>query len=840
VTFGGSHNFANAYAHYCGVHKDAPLTAEDKAKMPAPPPAAAAVVVVDDALPVAKRGRPANPADGAMRKILVKAIVLGRLPLNFPRNAGARYLVEALGKTMPSATSIRRAFMKEQEVLVVQPRRAALTSMLRPLEAVVGGQRMTLLLKLGYSVDGWSSQSKYHFLSAVVSGSRILTVHGTKGGAVVVLQELRPHAIPLSLKEFKLAPGGVYDARTTAKLVEENLAENGITLKDILCDTSDTTAVMPATFGLLKGGGLAAEPEVGGDEGGSTWWACGAHEINSSVKACSKEPLFAGAIAAVQSLTTFIRHSPKRTAPVLEEQRRAGVTRPLGLIAPGDTRFLTSVISASRVVKLWPYLSKVYDKARTVMDSETAKQYEAHVDAVRKFLPTLKGMEPLFRPVVTLSPLLGAADKYTLTLRIPLLLRVVETCKAVIESDSVDGVDGEDIAPVARWYMNETLKRSAPLSWWDIPDFIPEDVEEPTGLDRELRVRMDDLENMARYLSPEDLGRAYSLGMNEVHAEAYAVRLLLNSVVFPPDVQNPVDGTYNLPRVYGAPQPPADAARPPPAAAAAAAAAAPARTGRTGVSPEYTAELTRIAGVKKGVVEPQEAFEKRLVDLKASAKSRFTKVGLAAAAGDAGALPSITALFNSLTVTWREEAAAYKKIRMSKTEEEWEKIMGNTLDKTDTPNIYRFWPEHRAALPLHFIMACMVLAGTRATAIANEAFHSLLAALSRLNRASTMPGNLEALALGNVFLQEAIKLDVNLAAMAKEISQAGFVDEGLLQSYLDGGALNWSAPGDDVGDIALHGTAVGDFDDDDIAPAAPVPAGAGAGAGAGVEDDEVL
>lgn len=250
--------------------------------------------------------------------------------------------------------------------------------------------------------------------------------------------------------------------------------------------------------------------------------------------------------------------------------------------------------------------------------------------------------------------------------------------------------------------------------------------------------------------------------------------------------------------------------------------------------------MSRIAGLKKGPLETQDLFESRVAAMKELAKQRFTKAGMGRA-DDPAALPSITGLFNTLLVTWKEEAAAFKKIRLSRTEEDWANSMGNTLDKTDTANIYRFWPEHRATLPLHFVMACMVLAGTRATAVANESFHSLLAALSRLHRASTKPGNLEALALGKVYLKEAIKLDVNLAAMAKEIAQEGFVDEAYLQAYLDGGA-DWSARGGDVAHIALHGTAVGDFDDDEIvAPAAPAAAvGAGAGADAGAEEGDPI
>ena len=133
-----------------------------------------------------------------------------------------------------------------------------------------------------------------------------------------------------------------------------------------------------------------------------------------------------------------------------------------------------------------------------------------------------------------------------------------------------------------------------------------------------------------------------------------------------------------------------------------------------------------------------------------------------------------------------KEGDSFTLIRRSKTSEQWAAKMGDTLARTDTRAIYRFWQEQKDTLPLHYLLAKMVLAGVKMTATGNECLHSVAGFVSRMQRGSQAPETTESLVLGDHFFRERIKSDAALKAVQDAANMAGYVDIDDLMAALQG------------------------------------------------------
>jgi hypothetical protein len=368
------------------------------------------------------------------------------------------------------------------------------------------------------------------------------------------VEELVPSTIALSLEEWKLDHEGKYSSKAQAAHFMQVFAKNNLRPWSILSYNLDATALNPATIAepALAAGGVARLPEDCENVSGPAMVPCAQHEHSSSTKVLLERPEtgnpitdpFTIAVDGVAAFGKWMRASPKRHGPLFKKQVDMGVTRPLLPLPAAATRFLISIIACGRALKLMPAVKAILaDIAAGTkpFDVITAKEFKAVAEPLVQSEGMLVGIAKLFAPVLQLSPLLGSQDKYTLPLRRPMLQMILDVCAEVNAEDTdAEGVHG-DLANLAVRYRADVWTRIVPAGWFAVVDehgksIAPAGAGKPRGVAERDRVRLDDVDNLALYLSPEHLAQFEGLGGNPTDALAFSVRLLVNSVSPPKDV----------------------------------------------------------------------------------------------------------------------------------------------------------------------------------------------------------------------------------------------------------------------------------------------------------------
>lgn len=689
------------------------------------------------------------------RIALAKMIVLGGFPVNIVENEGFRFYQERHGLSMVSRRTVGRSLHDMQETLVLQPLREYLGEALRTEVIVLEGLPISFKYKMTVGVDGWDGINGQHFLSFTLSMGK----NYNRGGSMMPLVEMRPRVIPAGVRAWKLGDAGQFTAAAQAQEIVNFLEAlpvlpgmPKVSAADVLSYAMDTTNVNPATVrhvSLAAGGaGDSSIAAVTAKDVGPFFTPCQQHEWSSTARDLMKNTDFSASTDAVVKLTMHTMASSKRWNKLLEKQAALEPgRRAVKPIVPGPTRFMTNLITKHRMLRLLPAYKAMRQDSRNgrqAFDPSTQSEFNQLVDKVEAFEVQLREEVEMFTTLLKECPVLGRQDTYTASLPRVFLERQLR---------SVAGQQRVSATGIAEEFEEHAFTRLAPLSWFNTDAAPP--LATPPGtstVEFAVRVRFNDLENLAVYLDVSKAALSAEVGIDIQDALIVGMRILTRCMVFK-DVAQPV-------------------------AAAGTKLVAPSK------NPAYKAAQDAVTSMAKGKFESDVAFAERKQAASDAVKREY---GVAAPGAGRPAESSTVSIVQLETLIWdalQKESVAFRGIFLSHgsgLKAFIQTKFGDPINKTDQTALYTWWPEHKATLPLHCFLATMVLGGARATSTANEEYHSALGLIHRKHRASLSDDNLQFLSLGRAFMKEQSKEAARTRETLKEIAERadadGYVDD---------------------------------------------------------------
>jgi len=616
-----------------------------------------------------------------------------------------------LGIALPSESTVRRDFKASLDSLVYGPRAARLTALLTEHAVVINGMRYVFRPLLTGSADGWTKGGGESMQSLEVSGCILTTALGGVPARMV------PDVIPAGLIRFSVGVDGTggHDGQAHAELFVRTLAALTPSLRpsDMLGFVLDTTAVQHVWVERpeFATGGVTAPAAQGGARSGAVFAYCQAHVNSLLAKDLTASPAFTVIAEACMAASTWFMESEKRTAPLLAAQAIVTPAKPpVKPLRTVRTRFLYTLLSIHRMGRLCPALEHMRAPAKLatlwVGNPETRAAFVTHAAAVTALAPEIAMLDTMFGPLLELSPALGHESHYTSSLRVSfLMLQDAAITKTLLTASA-------NVRAIAALYRQKLYERSAPVSYW-ATTAIPATSVEPTGAERLRRLHWGEQHNVSAYLDPATTSPLVfdAYGGSVGDAVTHCVLALKAAWLRPP------------------------AAAPVPAAAAVAAA------GAAGAGPTLTARRTVAAAeiklVKARVKPPfqQEASWKEQQE--AAIHTVRIKYQLDLAGGDD---VDAVGLEDAIHEAFLREAALYKAQRLA----EFFTVakFGAPVAQVHPVARYTYWPSQAGTLPLHYLCARIFL-GSRATANANESFHSTASYIANKLRSAMKPETLE-------------------------------------------------------------------------------------------------
>lgn len=700
---GGAVNASNATAHVKSMHR------EFVAQADVPPiPAAAAG---------AKRVRKDEAADAVapaalVRDALVQFVALGMMPFSLVDNLGFKSFAQMLGITLPSRSTVRRDFQRSLKALVHDPMVDRLAALATQHTMVLAGVKFAFAPLKTISADGWTTHAGLQMESVEVSGCVVTTMLGG------VAARLLPSVFPVALVNFTHGAGGTgaHDAAAHAALMVTTLSRLTPPVPpQLLCAVLDTTAVQHKWVERPEfiGGGVCTSAN-GGERSGMVFVYCLAHVYSLLTKDLMRVPKFKAIMDVCSGFSTWTLASEKRWRPLLVAQAKVAPTKvavkPLRGVV---TRFFYALLAAKRVGRLCEAVE--YMRAPAVLDTlwldnpETKASFLEHAAAVTALAPELAMLDKLFKPLLELTPSLSHEEHYSAALRVPFLHLQLDAIATTTPTATAG------VREIAEAYKRGLYERTAPIGYWAAG--VPlAGAEEPVGQERTRRLHWDELSNAAGYLDPATTSPHVfdRQGGSVDDATTHCVLALLAAWQRPQlDDAGGDDGEG--------------------AGGAAAMAGAPLLP----LAARKAASAKEIAAIRARTKPPFQAA--------ASWKDQQDNDILAVRIKhqlDAGGGDDVDAinLEDAIHEAFDLEAKLYKTMRM-----------GNffTVDKFGEPVAkihknarYTFWPSQAAKLPLHFVCARIFL-GVRATANANESFHSTASYIANKMRSAMKPETIE-------------------------------------------------------------------------------------------------
>jgi hypothetical protein len=740
---------------------------------------------------------------GEYREIMASGFVVGSLPFNMMCNLGFKVILQRLRLPVVPKSTLWDVAQRLHENLVEKKITEGLATLQEPRKIMIMGIQYSAVPELLLSMDSWSDSELRKYASLVATGGAERVATLSEDGVEKLVTVLRPYSVHLALKHVEVGVmdgdgdvAMVFGAAEQSQLIYDTYTAAGV--KKTWAVAMDTTNTQPktceepplSTAGLLEADTSLLEPKYAH----ATFVYCLSHVLNLVGKdVADAVPVLSALLASLRALTTWFRASPKRFSlldgvqkdAVADAMKLLGAKKlPLKPMRPVNHRFFDNFLVAVRLWVLWPavqaFRTLITGDGAGLLEASDVTEFNKHYSAVRKEEVLFGGVVRLFDAIIKVSPVVGSQERYTLSLRIPVLLAILNDVAAVRVdvkyNHDADVLAACDALERAAWQRLATMALMATA-------LKPAAVVVPANGTDEWRRRIawDDVTNAAMALDPATASQLEKYQGSWEHALTFITRVVVTAIV---KREN-------------------DAADAPAAGGAGGGGKAVAK--RPAGCPHESIEA-HIAAIKAEPRDPLTTADAHAKHIATSIRAAKKAWGLIKAAVQPGKEEDDdedweSALWGIVHEQAVKEAAVW---REKCAQEAFRQKVGGALDITD--NVYRYgtWPSQKSELPVMNFGATVVLGGL-AAALVNEEFHSAAGIVNSKLRASLTPKNLEYYALARVLEQRRI------TNVQPDGHLAGYVD---LDSVLD--QLDDSEEEDDVVEIA---------------PPAPAAGGAGGGAG---------
>lgn len=680
-------------------------------------------------------------------------------PFNLVQGFGFRLFSEALGLPSVTGQAVKDAFLKMYKDEVSDKLAAHLKAWLKPIvyQSKTKVDKFQILLPLSIVFDGWQGRNGLHYVSFVVHGRSIF--QGL----------LKPESLMMAIKHWQpeqtAQRAAAYSAEELASFFEEQLRA-----KMIYKDKGDVFVVQADTASTnIKAAELLMIPFAG----------CWQHIMDLWLEDLKKCASFKAVDDAVSTMTTALRASDKTITVLKTMQAELGVAKNLQVVPtrPSETRFTSAFISARRIHRLWPAITRMRDgvslPGQLLLDAEQAAKFKDAYVAVAAALDELNLINSMSTTFLKISAALGSESTYVFSCHLPLFHTLYEEINSARSTYSgfpkcVDILDHLEaglyrrIAPLQYWYRKDDEGKDIPMPKYFVP---PHDNLKPKMIER------DTMFNAAAYLDPVNFRNSLEWNIVAGDAEAFYFDTLLKPRA----------------RLLDAAGQPVDAAGLKVAANKA----------------QATKEKKSIMLEKKpGLFMSSEAWledQQRRCD---EIDARFN----VAAGGDAAAAIIALDPHGALLADLKAEMALLSKEHIEarkSTKAEWEKKFGRPFDQAND-NRRAYWVKHRGSMPLLFLCASVLLTAPAASTTSERA-HSKAGIIMSKSRCSMSSTNLEHNLMGYYWLRQRID-ELVVALDHLDLDDAFDVPPPLID---DGGAADDAAGKDAAGGGGAGGGGAG-------------------------------
>ena len=432
----------------------------------------------NDQLANSARSIPAVENKKELTQHLTKLCSNGPFSWNIVNNAAFSEFLIALRvikapNSLPSRATVARNFKSNYKDEVLLPLEKLIKASQEVRTVTINTHTFSFRPKVHISVDGWKSPSGDCYLPVAVAGmeQKFYFVGHGKGSPNGTVKIWQPYSQIVAFSKFNPER---QNAESYSKGIKEMLSQVNLDLSsDVFSATTDTTNVMPAIFRL------ECNKHV-------KWIGCCQHIGDLVAEDVYKNPVFKGAYDACHAAVVFFAGSTKRASILQASQTKLGL-RPLKVLEPVVTRFLTRLIEMKRIWELRNAIDAISTVDTQNLPSDDTRLLSEIKYNLSRVIENIEGIITLFDPILKFSPSFGAERTYTFSLKREFLNRVENN---VHHYTSVER--SRDMKTVAVSLLQSLLKRM-------------ERIDESSTLhysNHAERLEAEDLEEAAQMLDP--------------------------------------------------------------------------------------------------------------------------------------------------------------------------------------------------------------------------------------------------------------------------------------------------------------------------------------------------